>query len=99
MTPKTSLRALQHMEQSGKRLSHAETITACLESGFSGNYEAIAIRCGLTPMQVTRRLSECPNIRKSGKMSQTSSKQLAEVWEYYKEPVMTDLKQGNLFAA
>lgn len=44
----TSLAALQHMDDTGKRQTHAELILQALKAG-AANYEAIAMRCGYSP--------------------------------------------------
>lgn len=85
------------MDDSGKRQTHAEQIYQALLAG-PANYEAIAMRCGLQPIQVDRRLNEVPGIRKTDRTTKTKSGVSATVWEITPTP-KDDCKQAELFAA
>lgn len=94
--PNTSIAANEYMEQSGKKTTHAQIILNCLKTGFKGNYEQIAMRCGLSPSQVEKRISEIPQIVSTGETKKTSSQREATVWQYHIDQPIPQT-QGQLF--
>lgn len=95
---KTSLLAHAHMIQSGKKATHSDLIlTALMGMPQGGQYEEIAMRCGLQPVQVHRRLAEVVGIKRTGRFKPTSSSVPAEVWVYEKPAFNNNCEQGKMF--
>gem|GEM_PF-3834560 len=98
----TSIAANRHMEDSGKKLTHADIILQGMRRMYKmeGTYQEIAKYCDLTEQQVWKRLGEMAKantIKKTGRTKILGSGHRGEIWEVANK--LVQVNQQDLFAA
>jgi len=97
--PITSFVAEDKISKSGKRQAHIKTVIDVLEKCPELTYSEIAVRCGLSDMQVERRLCD---LKKTGIVKVAAEricsikKSLCSTYYLRKAPALYRINQTNL---
>jgi len=100
LPPDTSIQAHNNVKATGQKPRHADIILNALKVRKEGTYESISVFCGLTSLQVVRRLKELETdnkIFRTGRYALTLSGSKAEIWRILETPQPNI--QTSLFAA